>query len=482
MVVAALLVIIFTTSLVVLTGIKIHSMQRDILKMNGKLNTHEATMEYNRYLITRVDIVTITGCTVESLLDNKTDNGKILQYLTEETEDVVATIDPGSTGLYGYINGEYLDGSGWVPEDDYVPTERPWYRQTINSDEEITLVDPYLDAQTNTVMMTVARLLNDKKSVLAMDVSLAPIQKRVEEVSASTEGGQAFLLDAHGVVVAHSDRSQIGKNYMYDTETLGGVIAHRVLDEGQMQFEVDADGGNYVVYVDRLEGGWYSISLINSDVWHRPLHRVIILFSIIIALVLLLINISFLELLGKNIALQDLRIRVDEEEKRGDELKALSETDRMTGLHDRVSGKAKVDDILSSGSKGMFVELDIDHFKEINDTYGHQTGDQVILAVTGAISKAFRTNDVTMRMGGDEFGIFAVGIGSRELGEDIINRLFHRIERLEIPEMKGKKVCISAGAVLSSDAKDPTFDELYRLADEAMYESKKVKGSSLRFS
>ena len=107
--------------------------------MNGKLNTHEATMEYNRYLITRVDIVTITGCTVESLLDNKTDNGKILQYLTEETEDVVATIDPGSTGLYGYINGEYLDGSGWVPEDDYVPTERPWYRQTINSDEEITL-------------------------------------------------------------------------------------------------------------------------------------------------------------------------------------------------------------------------------------------------------------------------------------------------------------------------------------------------------
>ena len=87
-----------------------------------------------------------------------------------------------------------------------------------------------------------------------------------------------------------------------------------------------------------------------------------------------------------------------------------------------------------------------------------------------------------MRMGGDEFGIFAVGIDSRELGEDIINRLFHRIEKLEIPEMKGKKVCISAGAVLSSDAKDPTFDELYRLADEAMYESKKVKGSSLRFS
>ena len=64
-------------------------------------------------------------------------------------------------------------------------------------------------------------MLSDGKSVLAMDVSLEPIQQIIEEVASATEGGQAFILNENGYVVAHSDKSQLGKNYLEETDGLG---------------------------------------------------------------------------------------------------------------------------------------------------------------------------------------------------------------------------------------------------------------------
>ena len=99
----------------------------------------------------------------------------------------------------------------------------------------------------------------------------------------------------------------------------------------------------------------------------------------------------------------------------------------------------------------------------------------------GTLRGTFRTNDITMRLGGDEFGVFAVGIPYQEMGETMVHRLFSRIENLEIPEMKGEKVHISAGAVIIPDGKAGKFHELYAVADEALYISKAISGNSLTF-
>lgn len=477
----AFTVFFITAVIAIYAGYQIHAMKNETLSLRGELNSQEAAMEYNRYLLTRVDIVTMVANTVEDLVESGSDSSAIEAYLTNSTNNVIETLDPSTTGIYGLFDGVYLDGAGWVPDADYVPTERPWYVQTIHSDGEITFVEPYLDAQTKTVMMTVSKLLNDGKSVLAMDVSLDPIQDIIKRVNVSTEGGQAFLIDTDGVVIAHSDESQLGRNYMEEPDSLGGIIAHRLIVDGQRQFEVDTSEGKYIVYVDDLEGGWYSVSLINGDVWHQQVHRTMLIFSVILLLVVLSIIDFFLRLTAKNIALQELHNQVDEEQKKGRELRALSETDRMTGLYDRISGERRVAEQIASGNGGMFLELDIDHFKAINDTYGHQTGDVVILAIANALRGAFRTNDVIMRLGGDEFGVFAVGIVDQELGAYIIQRLFDRVDRLDIPELNGEKVRISVGAVVSPEGKAPSFHELYGVADDALYTSKKASGNCLTF-
>ncbi len=160
--------------------------------------------------------------------------GQILsaQVIIKEIFIIIVTLDPSTTGLYGWINREYLDGANWVPDADYVPTERPWYIETMASDQEITFVEPYLDLQTKTVMMTVSDLLIDGESVLAMDVSLEPIQEIISKVASETEGSQAFVLDTSGIVVAHSEENQLGRNYLKESDGLGSATARRILQEG----------------------------------------------------------------------------------------------------------------------------------------------------------------------------------------------------------------------------------------------------------
>ena len=479
---AAILVIIATTVIASLIGNANYATEKRVLQQQGELNAKESAMEYDRCLLTRVNIVTVVGYAVDTMIASGKDNSEIVKFINDETNYIIATLDPSTTGIYGWINEEYLDGAGWVPDDDYVATERPWYIQTLKSDQEITFVEPYLDMQTNTVMMTVSDLMSDGKSVVAMDVSLDPLQQIVEKVASATAGSQAFILDTSGIVVAHSNLDELGKNYLEEADSLGGAIARKILDEKQMQFDLKMDEGNYSVYVDQLQGGWYSVSLIDSDVWYRPLQRTTLLFSVILVVIVVFLCFVFLRLNAKNQALQRLHNRVDQEEKRGNEFQMLSETDRMTGLYDRVCGEHKVEDLLALGTGGMFLVLDIDHFKSFNDTYGHQYGDQVILAVADALRSTFRANDITMRLGGDEFGVFAVGIADRAMGEAIIRRLFDHLDAVEIAELRKEKFSISVGAALCTGHEDLTFDKLYAAADSAMYASKKISGNSFAFS
>ena len=478
-IIVMVLIILAAVTTAAFIGNSFYATKKEVLQQRGELNAKEAAAEYDHCLLTRVNIVTLVGRTVENMLAIGTSNEKIEQYLVEQTNNIIATLDPTTTGVYGWVNGAYVDGAGWVPDDGYVPTERPWYIQTMESDREITFVDPYLDMQTHTVMMTVSDLLSDGQRVIAMDVSLDPLQEIVGRVASSAEGSHALVLNAGGIVVAHSDEDQLGRNYLEEPDSLGGAVARRILTDGQRQFELETAEGNYSVYVDSLEGGWYSVSLINADIWYRPLRNTIIGFFVIVTLVIVFLVMVFLRLSAKNLTLQTLHTRIDQEQRRGKALLALSETDRMTGLYDRVSGQRKVDALLAGDSRGMFLELDIDHFKAINDTFGHQTGDIVVHAVTDAMRDTFRANDICMRLGGDEFAVFAVGIVGREMAEAIVRRLFDRLDGIAIPELGGKRVSVSAGAALCAGDRPPDFDGLYAIADSAMYSSKRISGNSL---
>lgn len=160
--------------------------------------------------------------------------------------------------------------------------------------------------------------------------------------------------------------------------------------------------------------------------------------------------------------------------------KILSETDALTGLNNRGCGEAKTEKLLQDNQKGFFCILDINKFKNINDTYGHMVGDKALESLADCLKKTFRENDVIMRLGGDEFAVYAPGLLNEESALNCIERFFDNIRAINIPEMKGDSVTASLGGVFC-DEDTKAFDDLYKRADSVMYECKSKAGNNYAF-
>lgn len=270
-IVAAIIVILMFT--LVMTGclFTIYSYYRENLTLRGEVNATESAKEFDKHLTLGANSVKLAAINVERMINGSSSNEEILNYLTVQSEDIINSMDSTYTSLYGYINGEYLDGSGWVPDADYIPTERPWYTETLEMQQDIAYVRPYLDSKTNTMIMTVTALLDDKKSVIALDIGLGDLQAINEKIASGIAGSQNMVLDSECNVVAHSDKKELGKNYISDSGTLGSEIAQKVWAEHDFDFRTKIGNTVYIVYAAQIEGGWYSIAAINTDTFYWPI-------------------------------------------------------------------------------------------------------------------------------------------------------------------------------------------------------------------
>ena len=163
-----------------------------------------------------------------------------------------------------------------------------------------------------------------------------------------------------------------------------------------------------------------------------------------------------------------------------DELTFISETDAMTEVNNRASGEKKISQMLSHGHGGMFCLLDVDRFKVINENYGYQVGDRVLAAVASALRESFKGSDTVLRMGGDEFAMFAMGNKSRMMCEKQIRELVDSITNIYLEGAEDLKIDVSIGVVFAKEGANNTFENLYRMADYAMRKCKGTKGESYK--
>jgi diguanylate cyclase (GGDEF)-like protein/PAS domain S-box-containing protein len=168
-------------------------------------------------------------------------------------------------------------------------------------------------------------------------------------------------------------------------------------------------------------------------------------------------------------------VRDSTERKRMEEgLRALAEYDELTGIVNRRRFQEEVERHLREakrfGDPLTLMLIDIDGFKRINDTYGHQTGDKALQVVAHALRDAVRETDLVGRLGGDEFVALLTRADPR--GVDRVVEAFRRSLRLE-DEASGASFRLEASVgVTTSDGATDSFDSLLRRADGAMYEEK----------
>ena len=129
-----------------------------------------------------------------------------------------------------------------------------------------------------------------------------------------------------------------------------------------------------------------------------------------------------------------------------DALCDLSSKDALTGLVNRrsfeMSLSREVDRVARSGEPALLLTLDIDHFKAVNDTYGHVAGDMVIKAVAGAVSQTVRPMDTVARVGGEEFAIILPNCAST-FGVTVAERVRERVSELRVEVSPGQVLAVT---------------------------------------
>lgn len=154
-------------------------------------------------------------------------------------------------------------------------------------------------------------------------------------------------------------------------------------------------------------------------------------------------------------------------------LKIQKDIDDLTDLKNKGALTRAIDKVLANPEKekGIFCILDIDHFKMINDTYGHTVGDSVIHQLGVYLGSYFTGGEIVGRFGGDEFIFFIEGADDRETAKRIADEILAGVpEHIVLPD-ETKKVNASIGIALYHGV-EQNYSEIFNKADAALYEVK----------
>lgn len=152
--------------------------------------------------------------------------------------------------------------------------------------------------------------------------------------------------------------------------------------------------------------------------------------------------------------------------------------DDLTGLKNRTllteQIEASIADLENEGGKMAILYLDLNLFKQVNDTLGHDIGDLILIETANRLNSSVRSSDTVFRVGGDEFIVLARNIQSTANVQSLIEKIINTFKNPAMIQGKPMEISISIGAAISPDDSD-AGEELLRFSDVAMYAAKRDK-------
>lgn len=152
-------------------------------------------------------------------------------------------------------------------------------------------------------------------------------------------------------------------------------------------------------------------------------------------------------------------------------LEKISKTDPLTGLANRRSLEERYKQAELLNEEYVLIMGDIDDFKKVNDTYGHNVGDEVLKTVADVFGKSVREEDIVCRWGGEEILIFAPKCEKCD-GVSIGERILKTVREIEIPAGKKMPIHITMTIGVAVSGEGGNFSEVVKVADERLYHGK----------
>lgn len=433
--------------------------------------------------------------------------------------------EPGAAQRRIYAVAAPGDRSRILRVDDYDPRIRPWYMAAAKQNKPVWS-PVYNDFTSKEPTITLAKSAYGANGsivgVLATDVTLRTLTDFLRTLNVS-EHGVAFVIDGDGYIVASS-----GSELPFKVEQ--GMPVRKRIDEMQTPLirnayakvlewsnrpagggnaapgEFTAVSGQFEIAARRLDAkyglDWISVVAVPRADFMGGVTRsfvqgiFIAAFCVVVALVL--------GLWILNRVLSDIRMLTNAARKigdgeplpelnlsRSDEIGQLARTfsemehnlrvDKLTGVFNRASLIAQIGYLRRQLEQEprerpsfALLFIDLDHFKTINDQYGHDAGDQVLVAVAARLKEAVRLSDVVVRYGGDEFVVLLKGVTEADDVEATASKICEAVDE-PVPLAHGAaRVGMSIGwALFPQDGDD--VDALLKIADQRMFDTKKSR-------
>jgi diguanylate cyclase (GGDEF)-like protein len=406
------------------------------------------------------------------------------------------------------------------------PRERPWYKagQGVSAH---TWTSIYIDFKTLELVGTRARRVNspqgDFEGVVATDLSLKHLNTFLRQLKLS-ENGFAFIVEPDGNLIATSRGPHLRKGPGENNQRLNAAVSddplivatHNAVRSLMVQANAatppqttvfDGPNGEVQVGYARVQDGagldWIiAVGVPRSDFLSgitKNVKRTVLLAALV---ALLIVGTGFLVLasvagdlrklakLARDVGdgVLDSPVNVDRRDEIGELSKSFSDmqhrllTDRLTGLANREALLRRLEDKIilrrRAADAKLFAVLflDLDRFKEINDTYGHDAGDRVLQIIAERMRTSVRDTDIVARFAGDEFVILFDQIDSAAAADLARQKIASALAAPITLRVDGGEVSVTTGgsiglALYPNDAKDA--DSLIKIADADMYRQKK---------
>ena len=158
------------------------------------------------------------------------------------------------------------------------------------------------------------------------------------------------------------------------------------------------------------------------------------------------------------------------------EIRVMSETDALTGLYNRRAAEDHITRQMQEDGRNPdcvrpLISIDLDKFKQVNDTYGHLEGDALLIAVADTLRTSVRSSDIVGRIGGDEFVVYLSNVTDRQNAMAVAEKLCQVIRELSTMKKEWSNISASIG-ISFADHPNIKMEELYISADKAMYSAK----------
>lgn len=425
-----------------------------------------------------------------------------LRHITETASTLISQIDIQSEDdiiqtLKSYSLMSNIERTYFVTEDNLCygsfdgcigyDHEIPYFGGMEVSDIEGTVVSqPFLSKDMNEVVFGVLApvTMGDTKGVLISSYDTAHL---VALFLNDFLEGQAFtgLIDNEGNVITgtqiYTNDNRYGLNIFSSFET--GKVDFIQGSIPDMQYEIlsgnsgiaiysTGDMARFCSYAPAGINNWYVVTAVPESILQKQVnsienHGILLTVQLVIIMAVLLTVVTV--------------VRFKEAKKIHTVLERSAMNDSLTAIYNRGAVESGIKSFLlnAKGVHALFI-MDIDSFKQINDTYGHHEGDAILKYFAVNMQDIFRPKDIIGRMGGDEFIALLTNCEDidfiRSTADAIVNVFQKRIQ--ENPNILTPSISIG---IALYDADGSSFDELYRHADEALYHTKHLGKNGFSF-